>query len=90
MKMGSVVKLPSGRYKTRKVDLVDWNNQENAEVWRKAWADLTNDFWRGTEAQSVSTTAATLSAALTSYLPSTWAWRLARWRRKVSPPRKVN
>ena len=41
---GERVKLPSGRYKTRKVDLVDWNNQENAEVWRKAWADLTNDF----------------------------------------------
>ena len=35
---GERVKLPSGRYKTRKVDLVDWNNQENAEVWRKAWA----------------------------------------------------
>ena len=25
-----------------------------------------------------------------SYPPSTWAWRLARWRRKVSPPRKAN
>jgi len=41
---GERVKLPSGRYKTRKVDLVDWNNQENAEVWRKAWADLANEF----------------------------------------------
>lgn len=41
---GERVKLPSGRYKTRKVDLVDWNSQENAEVWRKAWADLANDF----------------------------------------------
>ncbi len=38
-------------------------------------------FWRGTEARSVSTTAATPSAALTRYPPSTWAWRLARWRR---------
>ena len=47
-------------------------------------------FWRGTEARSVSTTAATPSAALTRYPPSTWAWRLARWRRKVSPPRKAN
>ena len=47
-------------------------------------------FWRGTEARSVSTTAATPSAALTRYPPSTWAWRLARWRRKASPPRKAN
>ena len=41
---GERIRLPSGRYKTRKVDLVDWNNQENAEVWRKVWADLANEF----------------------------------------------
>ena len=41
---GERIRLPSGRYKTRKVDLVDWNNRENAEVWRRAWADLTNEF----------------------------------------------
>ena len=41
---GERVKLPSGRYKTRKVDLVDWNRQENAEQWRKAWADLANGY----------------------------------------------
>ena len=38
------IRLPSGRYKTRKVDLVDWNNRENAEVWRRAWADLANEY----------------------------------------------
>ena len=38
------IRLPSGRYKTRKVDLMDWNNRENAEVWRRAWADLTNEY----------------------------------------------
>ena len=37
---GERIRLSSGRYKTRKVDLVDWNSQENAEVWRKVWADL--------------------------------------------------
>ena len=42
------------------------------------------------EARSVSTTAVTPSAALRNSPPSTWAWRLARWRRKVSPPRKAN
>ena len=41
---GEKIRLPSGRYKTRKVDLVDWNDRENAEVWRRAWADLANDF----------------------------------------------
>lgn len=41
---GEKIKLPSGRYKTRKVDLMDWNRQENADLWRKAWADMANDF----------------------------------------------
>ena len=41
---GERIRLSSGRYKTRKVDLVNWNSQENAEVWRKVWADLTNEF----------------------------------------------
>ena len=41
---GEKIRLPSGRYKTRKVDLVDWNNRENAEVWRRAWADLANEY----------------------------------------------
>ena len=36
---GERIRLPSGNFKTRNVDLVDWNSQENAEVWRKAWAD---------------------------------------------------
>lgn len=41
---GEKIRLPSGRYKTRKVDLVDWNSRENAEVWRRAWADLANEY----------------------------------------------
>ena len=41
---GEKIRLPSGRYKTRKVDLMDWNRQENADLWRKAWADMANDF----------------------------------------------
>ena len=36
--------MPSGRYKTHKVDLTGWNSQENALVWRKAWADISNDY----------------------------------------------
>ncbi len=37
---GERIRLSGGNFKTRKVDLVDWNSQENAEVWRKAWADI--------------------------------------------------
>lgn len=34
--------LKNGNYKSRKVDTVDWNNKEKAEVWREAWADCIN------------------------------------------------
>ena len=34
--------LPSGAFKTRKVNTVDWNDQTKAEEWRKAWADVQN------------------------------------------------
>ena len=41
---GERIRLPSGRYKTHKVDLTGWNDKGNALLWRKAWAGLTNDF----------------------------------------------
>lgn len=41
---GERIRLPGGRYKTHKVDLTGWNDKGNALLWRKAWADLTNDF----------------------------------------------
>ncbi|VYS94170.1 Mobilization protein A [Anaerococcus vaginalis] len=41
---GEKVKLKNGNYKTRKIDTVDWNEQEKAEQWRKAWADITNKY----------------------------------------------
>ena len=41
---GEKIRLPSGRYKTRKVDLTGWNDKDNTLLWRKAWADYTNDF----------------------------------------------
>ena len=41
---GERIHLPSGRYKTHKVDLTGWNDKDNTLLWRKAWADLTNDF----------------------------------------------
>jgi len=43
-KAAKKIRLSSGKYKTRKVDLMDWNRQENADLWRKAWADMANDF----------------------------------------------
>nr|WP_243417304.1 MobQ family relaxase [Pseudoflavonifractor phocaeensis] len=41
---GERIRLPSGRYKTHKVDLTGWNDKGNALLWRKEWADLTNNF----------------------------------------------
>ena len=41
---GERIRLPSGRYKTHKVDLTGWNDKDNTLFWRKAWADFTNDF----------------------------------------------
>ena len=70
---GERIRLPSGRYKTHKVDLTGWNDKGNALLWRKAWADISNAYLNAPEAGRVSTTAATPSAALTSCLPSTWA-----------------
>lgn len=41
---GEKIKLKNGNYKTRKINTVDWNEQEKAEEWRKAWADITNKY----------------------------------------------
>ena len=41
---GERIRLPSGRYKTHKVDLTGWNDKDNTLLWRKVWADFTNDF----------------------------------------------
>ena len=41
---GEKVKLKNGNYKTRKINTVDWNEQDKAEHWRKAWGDITNKY----------------------------------------------
>ena len=41
---GERIRLPSGRYKTHKIDLTGWNDKDNTFLWRRAWADYTNDF----------------------------------------------
>ena len=41
---GERIRLPSGRYKTHKVDLTGWNDKGNALLWRKAWADISNSY----------------------------------------------
>lgn len=43
-----------GNFKTRFERRPGWNSQENAEVWRKAWADLANEFLNGITARSAS------------------------------------
>ena len=41
---GERIRLPSGRYKTHKVDLTGWNDKDNTLLWRKAWADISNSY----------------------------------------------
>ena len=41
-KNGQRIKLKNGSFKSRKIDTVDWNSKEKAEVWREAWADCVN------------------------------------------------
>lgn len=43
-KDGQRIKLKNGTFKSRKVDTVDWNSQEKAEIWRQAWADIANRY----------------------------------------------
>ena len=41
---GEKIKLKSGNYKTRKVELTDWNDKGNAEKWRENFAALCNQY----------------------------------------------
>ncbi|MCD8150473.1 MAG: MobA/MobL family protein [Clostridiales bacterium] len=41
---GERVRGPNGRWKSRKVNTVDWNSRENAEKWRASWADTVNRY----------------------------------------------
>jgi hypothetical protein len=39
---GEKIKLKSGEYKSRKVDLVDWNTEEKLVEWHKRYENITN------------------------------------------------
>jgi ATP-dependent exoDNAse (exonuclease V) alpha subunit len=39
---GERIRLPSGEYKSRKVNAMDWNERTKAEEWRVAWEDTAN------------------------------------------------
>lgn len=41
---GERIQLPSGEWKSRKVDTVDWNRKENAEIWRASWEEYQNRY----------------------------------------------
>ena len=43
-KNGERVRLKNGNVKTKKVNTVDWNEQDKAELWRSAWAELANKY----------------------------------------------
>jgi ATP-dependent exoDNAse (exonuclease V) alpha subunit len=39
---GQRIMLDSGEWKSRKVSAVDWNERDNAEIWREAWGKALN------------------------------------------------
>ena len=41
-KNGEKIKLPSGEYKSRKIETMDWNKKETFENWREEWAKHAN------------------------------------------------
>ena len=41
---GQRIKLPSGAWKSRRVDFNDWNNKGNCEVWRHGWEVVQNRY----------------------------------------------
>ena len=41
---GKRIRLPSGEWKSRKGDTVDWNRKENAEIWRASWEEYQNRY----------------------------------------------
>ena len=43
-KEGNRIRLKSGAWKSRKVDTVDWNRKENAEIWRGSWEKIQNRY----------------------------------------------
>ena len=51
---GDKILLKNGVFKTRKINLTDWNDQGKAEEWRAAWADHVNAFLeRGNHAERI-------------------------------------
>ncbi len=42
---GERIKLPSGEFKSHRVDLTDWNKRENCELWRSEWAKIQNKYY---------------------------------------------
>ena len=42
---GEKIKLPSGEFKSHRVDLTDWNKRENCELWRSEWAKIQNKYY---------------------------------------------
>lgn len=39
---GQGIRLPSGAFKSHRVNTTDWNDREKAEQWRSAWSDYVN------------------------------------------------
>ncbi len=41
---GNRIRLPSGEWKSHRVDMTDWNNKGNCEIWRHGWESIQNKY----------------------------------------------
>jgi hypothetical protein len=41
---GERIRLPSGRWKSHRENLNDWNDKDNAELWRESWEAIQNSY----------------------------------------------
>jgi len=44
-KTGQRIRTANGNWKCRKENTVDWDDRGNAELWRRAWADVVNQYY---------------------------------------------
>ena len=78
-KDGQRIKLKNGTFKSRKVDTVDWNSQEKAEVWRQAWADIANRYLAAQDRPERIDHRSYKRQGIEQIPPSTWALPPPRW-----------
>ena len=81
-------RIPDGKggWKNHREDTTDWNDKENVEIWRAAWAAYTIGRWNLPADRSALTIAATSGRALIRFPLSIWGQPPAKWKSAASAP----